>query len=304
MTLSLEGRVAIVTGAGTGLGRHHALLLARQGAKVVVNDVGGNVNGVGGDESAAAAVVDEIRANGGTAIANVDSVASEDGARRIVDTAVHAFGGVHILVNNAGILRDRTFGKLSLEDFRAVMDVHFWGSVHCTRAVWPILNEQKYGRVVMTTSVSGTSGNFGQSNYGAAKEAILGLMRTLALEGARNGVLVNAVSPGALTRMSGEAAAEDPLMSRMDPALVSPAVAWLASERCEVSGTIITAAAGGFGRLHYFETKGVQFDPAAMVTVEMFDEAFARITDLDDAAPTKPGPDGRILERLNTLVNR
>ena len=304
MTLSLQGRVAVVTGAGAGLGREHALLLARRGAKVVVNDLGGSVNGVGGDESAAAAVVDEIRAAGGTAVANVDSVASEEGAGRIIDAAVQAFGGVHILVNNAGILRDRTFAKLSLDDFRAVIDVHFWGSVHCTRAVWPILNAQKHGRVVMTTSVSGTSGNFGQSSYGAAKEGILGLMRTLALEGVRNDVLVNAISPGALTRMSGAVATDDPLMSRLDPALVSPAVAWLASARCDVSATIITAAAGGFGRLHYFETKGVQFDPTAPVTVEMFDAAFARIADLADAAPTRPGTEGRIMERLDTLAGR
>ncbi|WP_375398718.1 SDR family NAD(P)-dependent oxidoreductase [uncultured Sphingomonas sp.] len=304
MTLSLEGRVAIVTGAGAGLGREHALLLARRGAKVVVNDPGGSVNGVGGDESAAAAVVDEIRSAGGTAVANVDSVASEEGAGRIIDAAVQAFGGVHVLVNNAGILRDRSFAKLSLEDFRAVVDVHFWGAVHCTRAVWPILNAQKYGRVVMTTSVSGTSGNFGQSSYGAAKEGVLGLMRALALEGVRNDVLVNAISPGALTRMSGEVAPDDPFMRRLDPALVSPAVAWLASARCDVSATIITAAAGGFGRLHYFETSGVQFDPAAPVTVEMFDAAFARIADLDNAAPTRPGTDGRIMERLDTLADR
>ncbi len=304
MTLSLEGRVAIVTGAGAGLGRHHALLLAARGANVVVNDVGGSVNGQGGSEAAATAVVEEIRAAGGTAIANYDSVASEKGAGRIVDDAVDAFGGVHVLINNAGILRDRTFAKMAPEDFRAVIDVHFWGTVHCTRAVWPLLNDQKYGRLVMTTSVSGTSGNFGQSNYGAAKEGLLGLMRTLALEGARNNILVNAVSPGALTRMSGDAAADDPFLSKLDPALVSPAVAWLASERCDITSTIITAAAGGFGRLHYFETAGVQFDPAQPVTVEMFDAAIARITDLDDVAPTTPGTDGRIRQRLATVADR
>jgi NAD(P)-dependent dehydrogenase (short-subunit alcohol dehydrogenase family) len=302
MTLRLDGRVAVVTGAGAGLGREHALLLARQGAKVVVNDLGGGLDGAGADETAAAAVVREIAAAGGEAVASFDSVASEAGAGRIIETALKAFGRLDILVNNAGILRDRTFAKMDLDDFRAVLDVHFWGTLYCTRAAWPILNAQKYGRVVMTTSVSATSGNFGQSNYGAAKEAILGLMRTLALEGARNDVGVNAISPGALTRMTGPDGADHPIVRQMDPARVSPAVAWLASERCDVSGMIITAAAGGFGRLHYFESEGVQFDNRAPITVEMFDRQFERIADLATAAPTKPGVDGRVAERLAKLT--
>jgi len=301
VTLRLDGRTAIVTGAGAGLGRHHALLLARQGAKVVVNDPGAGVNGSGGDQTSAASVVAEIRAAGGEAVPSFESVATPEGAAAIVQTALDAFGGLDILVNNAGILRDRTFAKLELDDFRAVMDVHFWGSLYCTRAAWPVLNAQKYGRVILTTSISATGGNFGQSNYASAKEGLLGLMRVLALEGARNNVQVNAISPGGLTRMSGEVDPEDALMKALDPALVSPAVAWLASERCDVTATILTAAAGGFGRLHYFETEGVQFDPAQEITVEMFDARFAEIADLTRGVPTRPGPEGRILERLAML---
>jgi NAD(P)-dependent dehydrogenase (short-subunit alcohol dehydrogenase family) len=298
VTLRLDGRTAIVTGAGAGLGRHHALLLARQGARVVVNDPGAAVNGAGADQSPAASVVAEIRATGGEAVASFESVASPEGAAAIVQTALDAFGGLDILVNNAGILRDRTFSKMELDDFRAVMDVHFWGSVYCTRAAWPVLNAQKYGRVILTTSVSATGGNFGQSNYASAKEGLLGLMRVLALEGERNNILVNAISPGGLTRMSGEVDPDDALMKALDPSLVSPAVAWLASERCDVTATILTAAAGGFGRLHYFETEGAQFDPTREITVEMFDARFAEITDLTRGVPTRPGPEGRILERL------
>ena len=301
MTLRLDGRTAIVTGAGTGLGRHHALLLARQGAKVVVNDPGAAVNGAGADQTPAASVVAEIRAAGGEAVASFESVATPEGAVAIVQTALDAFGGLDILVNNAGILRDRTFAKMELDDFRAVMDVHFWGSLYCTRAALPVLNAQKYGRVILTTSVSATGGNFGQSNYASAKEGLLGLMRVLALEGARNNVLVNAISPGGLTRMSGEVDPEDAMMRALDPALVSPAVGWLASERCDVTATILTAAAGGFGRLHYFETEGVQFDPAQEITVEMFDARFAEIADLTRGVPTRPGPEGRVLERLAML---
>ena len=301
MTLRLDGRTAIVTGAGAGLGRHHALLLARQGAKVVVNDPGAAVNGAGADYTPAASVVAEIRAAGGEAVPSFESVATPEGATAIVQTALDAFGGLDILVNNAGILRDRTFAKMELDDFRAVMDVHFWGSLYCTRAAWPVLNAQKYGRVILTTSVSATGGNFGQSNYASAKEGLLGLMRVLALEGARNNVLVNAISPGGLTRMSGEVDPEDALMKALDPALVSPAVAWLASERCDVTATILTAAAGGFGRLHYFETEGVQFDPTQEITVEMLDARFAEIADLSRGVPTRPGPEGRVLERLALL---
>ncbi|PSJ65224.1 SDR family NAD(P)-dependent oxidoreductase [Kumtagia ephedrae] len=302
MTLRLDGRVAVVTGAGAGLGRQHALLLARQGAKVVVNDLGGSTSGVGSDSAAADKVVAEIKVEGGTAVPNYESVSTQESAERIIKTAVDAFGKIDILINNAGILRDKSFGKSDLKDFAEVFQVHYWGTVFCTKAAWGPMSEQKYGRVVFTTSVAGTSGNFGQSNYGSAKAGMLGLMNCLAIEGRKNNVLVNAISPGALTRMTDNLGLDESFMKKLDPAFVSPAVAWLASERCDVTATIITAAAGGFGRLHFFETKGVQFDPSQPITVELFDRAFDRINDLSTADPTTPGTEGRMQERLDTLA--
>lgn len=301
MTLRLDGRVAVITGAGAGLGRQHALLLAKQGAKIVVNDLGGSVNGVGGDHAAADKVVAEIKAMGGEAVPNYDSVTSAEGGANIIKTAVDAFGKVDILVANAGILRDKSFAKVELSDFEAVFNVHYWGTVHTARAAWKLMNEQQYGRMIFTTSVAGTSGNFGQTAYGSAKEGMLGLMRVLAIEGRKNNVLINAISPGALTRMTDNLGMDDDFMKKLDPGLVSPAVAWLASERCDVTANVITAAAGGFGRVHYFETRGVQFDYTKPVTVEMFDDAFARIADLTTADPTTAGTEGKMQERLDTL---
>jgi NAD(P)-dependent dehydrogenase (short-subunit alcohol dehydrogenase family) len=302
MTLRLDGRVAVVTGAGSGLGRQHALLLARQGAKVVVNDLGGSINGVGGDSSAADKVVGEIKAAGGQAVASYENVALQASAEKIIRTAVDTFGKIDILVNNAGILRDKSFGKSDMKDFAEVFQVHYWGTVFCTKAAWNLMSEQKYGRIVFTTSVAGTGGNFGQSNYGSAKAGMLGLMNCLAIEGRKNGVLVNAISPGALTRMTENIGIDESFMKKLDPAFVSPAVAWLASERCDVTATIITAAAGGFGRLHYFETKGVQFDPSKPITVDMFDQQFSKVNDLSTADPTTPGTEGKTQERLDTLT--
>jgi NAD(P)-dependent dehydrogenase (short-subunit alcohol dehydrogenase family) len=298
----MAGRVAVVTGAGNGLGREHALFLARHGAKVVVNDMGGTVNGVGSTSAAADQVVTEIRQRGGEAVANHDSVASFDGAKRIIDTAVRAFGRVDALVNNAGILRDKSFAKMELDDFEQVLRVHLLGSVYCTKAAWPLMMEQGYGRIVLTTSMSGTNGNFGQSNYGAAKMGVLGLMNCLAIEGAKSKILVNAVSPGAATRMtSGLSTVSDELLRTMSPAHVSPAVAWLASERCSITGETMFAAAGGFGRVHMFETPGIQFDPRHEITLEMLDDAMPRIRDLSTSIPTEPGPQGFIGRRLATI---
>ena len=300
--MRMQGRVAVVTGAGNGLGREHALLLAREGARVVVNDPGGSVNGAGGDNAAADKVVAQIKAAGGNAVANYDSVGTPEGAQRLIDTAVKSFGRVDALINNAGILRDKSFAKMVLEDFEAVLRIHLLGSTYCTKAVWPLMIEQKYGRVIMTTSVAGTSGNFGQANYGAAKMGLLGLMNVLAVEGAKANIKINAVSPGATTRMTqGLGAVSSELDELMQAAHVAPAVAYMASEDCDFSANIITAAAGGFGRVQFFETAGVQFDPRKPITVDMFADAVCRLTDLGTATPTAPGVLGQMPARLATV---
>lgn len=300
--MRMQGRVAVVTGAGNGLGREHALLLAREGARVVVNDPGGSVNGAGGDNAAADKVVAQIKAAGGNAVANYDSVATPEGAQRLIDTAVKSFGRVDALINNAGILRDKSFAKMALDDFEAVLRIHLLGSTYCTKAAWPLMIEQKYGRVIMTTSVAGTSGNFGQANYGAAKMGLLGLMNVLAVEGAKANIKVNAVSPGATTRMTqGLGAVSSEIDELMQAAHVAPAVAYMASEDCDFSANIITAAAGGFGRVQFFETAGVQFDPRKPITVDMFADAVGRLTDLGTAEPTAPGVLGQMPARLATV---
>lgn len=300
--MRMKNRVAVVTGAGNGLGREHALLLAREGASVVVNDLGGTVNGAGGDSAAADQVVNEIRAAGGSAVASYDSVATPQGAQNLINTAVKSFGRIDALINNAGILRDKSFVKMALEDFEAVLRVHLLGSTYCTKAAWPLMMEQKYGRIVMTTSVAGTSGNFGQANYGAAKMGLLGLMNVLAVEGAKANIKVNAVSPGATTRMTqGLGAVSSEIDQLMRPAHVAPAVAYMASEACDFTAHIITAAAGGFGRVQYFETAGVQFDPREPITVDMFAQAVSQLTDLSTATPAAPGVLGQMPARLATV---
>jgi NAD(P)-dependent dehydrogenase (short-subunit alcohol dehydrogenase family) len=284
MSIRFDDRVAVVTGAGAGLGRCHALLLAARGAKVVVNDPGGAVDGRGGEHAAADRVVAEIKAAGGEAVANYDSVADAATAARVVQTATEAWGRLDILINNAGILRDRAFVNLSMDDFRAVVDVHLMGTVYCTAAAWPVMRAQKYGRIVVTTSGSGTVGNFGQSNYGAAKTGVVGLINCLRFEGAKYNIMTNAISPSAATRMT-EGLLPPDMIPYMKPDLVSPAVAWLASDACDVSGYIIAATAGGYARVQYFVTEGVQFDPVEPVTPEMFAERFAEIADLSTAQP-------------------
>ncbi len=283
MAIRYDNRVAIVTGAGAGLGREHALLLASRGAKVVVNDPGGAVDGRGTANTVADKVVAEIRAAGGTAVANYDSVADAAAAANIVKTAMDSFGRLDILVNNAGVLRDKSFHKMEPGDFEFVVQVHLMGTVYCTMAAWPIMREAKYGRVVVTTSGSGTVGNFGQSNYGAAKMAVNGLINCLRFEGAKYNILCNAISPSAKTRMT-EGLIPESVLAFMKPELVSPAVAWMASEECNVSGEIIGANAGYYKRVKYLESEGVQFDPAEPVTPEMFVEALPRIMDMSETA--------------------
>lgn len=259
MKISLKNQVAIVTGAGTGLGRTHALVLAERGARVVVNDLGAARDGTSSDSTAAQAVVEEIRAAGGEAIANGANVANFDEVEAMVRQATDAWGRVDILVNNAGILRDKSFAKMSLENFKAVVDVHLMGSVNCTKAVWDIMREQKYGRIVMTTSSSGLYGNFGQSNYGAAKMAVIGLMNTLVLEGAKYGIRVNALAPTAGTRMT-EGLIDPGAFKLMTPESVSAGLLVLC---CEDSPNrlILCAGASAFAAAHLYETDGVYLMP-------------------------------------------
>jgi NAD(P)-dependent dehydrogenase (short-subunit alcohol dehydrogenase family) len=260
------------------------MLLASRGAKVVVNDPGGAVDGRGGEHAVADKVVAEIKAAGGQAVANYDSVADAKSAQNIVDTAVNAWGRCDILVNNAGILRDKAFVNMTMDDFEFTVQVHFMGTVYCTSAAWPVMRKQQYGRIVVTTSGSGTVGNFGQSNYGAAKMAVNGLINVLRLEGAKYNILCNAISPSARTRMT-EDLIPPHIAKFMRPELVSPAVAWLCSEECDASGEIIAATAGNYARVQYFQSEGVQFDPDEPVTPDMVAEKIGRIRDLSSAKP-------------------
>ncbi len=286
MTIRFDDRVAIVTGAGQGLGRSHALALAARGARVVVNDLGGGVDGAGRDNAPAAVVVEEIRAGGGEAVASCDSVGERDGAARIVEAAVDAFGTVDILVNNAGILRDSRFDAMSLDDFETVLRVHLLGSLYVTKAAFPILLEKGYGRVVMTTSAAGLYGNPEQSNYAAAKLGIVGLMNVLKIEGRKRNVLVNSVSPVADTRM-GAGVYPDYFRQLIRPELVTAAVAYLASEECASSGDVITAAAGYYAKAQVVESAGFAFPPQAEVTPEMFAERYGEIADMSAARPNR-----------------
>lgn len=255
MMIDLSGRVAIVTGAGGGLGRCHALALSRRGAKVVVNDLGGARDGTGGTVTAAQAVAQEIEAAGGTAIANAASVTEAAQVDAMVAETLDRWERVDILVNNAGILRDKTFAKLELEDFRAVLEVHLMGSVHCTKAVWEAMRAQAYGRVVFTTSSSGLYGNFGQTHYSAAKLGLVGLMNTLREEGRRYNIRVNCLSPSAATRMTGDIFDEE-TFTALDPAKVSAAVVALSAEDAP-DGAVICAGAGSFERAYITLTQGV-----------------------------------------------
>ena len=265
--IDLTGRVAIVTGAGGGLGREHALLLAERGARVVVNDVG---------EAAAAAVADEIEARGGTATAFAASVTDFDAVKAMVEATLARWNKVDILINNAGILRDKTFAKMDLADFRLVVEVHLMGSVNCTKAVWDHMRAQNYGRIVMTTSSSGLYGNFGQSNYGAAKLGIIGFMNTIKLEGQKNNIHINAISPVAATRMT-ENLMPPAVLEKLKPEYVTPGVVYLASEEAP-TGAILTAGAGAFALSRIYETEGVYLGEGGLSVEEVRDN-WAKITD-------------------------
>ncbi|MEV0465920.1 SDR family oxidoreductase [Nocardia tengchongensis] len=275
-------RVIIVTGAGGGLGREYALLLAREGALVVVNDLGGARDGSGAGHNMADAVVEEIRAAGGTAVANYDSVATEEGAKALVQTAIDSFGAVHGIVNNAGILRDMSFVKMTPEAFEAVQRVHLFGSFYVTHAAWPHFREQGFGRVVMATSTSGLYGNFGQANYGAAKMGLVGMMNTLAIEGRKYDITVNAVAPMAATRMTADIASEA-MLEKLPPAQVAPIVAHLMGEDCTDSGMVLVVGGGSVQRAQLFANKPVFF--SEVPSVDQVRENWNRITDMSDAQP-------------------
>lgn len=281
----VQDRVIVVTGAGGGLGREYALTLAGEGASVVVNDLGGARDGSGAGSAMADGVVDEIKAAGGRAVANYDSVATEEGAANIVKTALDEFGAIHGVVSNAGILRDDTFHKMTYDNWHAVQQVHLYGGYNITRAAWPHFREQGYGRIVVATSTSGLFGNFGQANYGAAKLGLVGLINTLALEGAKYNIHSNAIAPIAATRMTADIASEA-VLEQLPPAFVSPVVGYLCTEESTDNGSVFVVGGGKVQRVALFENAGATF--ASPPTV---DEVAARWGEIEDLAiVTKAGP--------------
>ena len=281
MNYRFDGKVAIVTGAGGGLGRCHALELARRGCKLVVNDLGGAMDGTGGGSEAAAKVVAEIEAAGGEAIANGGSVSDRAGAQSMVEAAVQRWGRVDVLINNAGVLRDKSFHKMELDDFQFVLDVHLMGSVNVTRAAWPIMREQNYGRILVTSSPSGLYGNFGQANYGAAKLGLVGLMNTLKIEGARYNIRTNTIAPVAATRMTENLMPKEALAG-LAPELVTPAAVYLCTEDAP-NGVVLQAQGGKFSIACIVENAGMELGAAA--TAEDIGANFERIADLTGAKP-------------------
>ena len=276
----VEGRVVIVTGAGGGLGREYALFLASVGAKVVVNDLGGARDGSGAGTAMADHVVEEIRAAGGEAVASYASVATEEGAAAIVATAIEAFGAVHGLVNNAGILRDGSFAKMDAHAWDLVRAVHLDGGYYMSKACWPHFREQGFGRIVMASSTSGLFGNFGQANYGAMKAGLVGLLNTLAIEGRRDNITANAIAPMAATRMTMDVAPQE-LLDKLSPAFVAPIVSYLLTEESTETGSVFVAGGGQVYRVAQFQNKGVVFpEPPSLGEVA---DRWAEISDMSDS---------------------
>ena len=299
MTIRFDDRVAIVTGAGGGIGKEHALELARRGAKVVVNDLGGTVDGSGASD-AANEVVDIIQSEGGDAMANGASVTDLEAVKDMVSQTMEKWGRIDVLVNNAGILRDKSFHKVTLEDFNLVMDVHFQGSLNCTHTIFPIMREQEYGRIVFTSSSSGVFGNFGQTNYGSAKMAMVGLMNTLKIEGQGKNVYTNSITPVAYTRMTEGLIPED-FGKNLQPEFVTPAVIYLSSENAP-NGAIMAAGAGVFSRIFIHETMGVSLGMAEDMTPENIEANWDKISDMSDARALQNG--GEQTLKFFELINK
>ena len=299
--IRFDGKVAVVTGAGGGLGRAYALLLASRGAKVVVNDLGGTFDGSGADSTPAQKVVDEITTAGGEAVANYDSVSEWESAQNIIKTAVDTYGKIDILINNAGILRDKSLQKMEIEDYRKIMSVHLDGTFFCTKAAFPHMREQGYGRIVSTSSAAGLYGNFGQTNYGAAKMGIVGLMNCVAQEGARYGILANTIVPTAGTRLTFTVIPED-VIAKVKPEYVAPIVSWLCSEDCGESAKIFTAGGGYYSRAAMVEGPGVCLDPNQDISIEMVVEKLDQIRSLEGGKEFASAMEnaGQILAKMNS----
>ena len=295
MTISFKDKVVIVTGAGGGLGRSHSLEFAKRGAKVVVNDLGGSVDGSGGSSDAANNVVKEITEAGGVAIPNGSSVTDDDGVKNMVDQTMDEFGRIDILINNAGILRDRSFTKMTMEDFTLVTDIHLMGSVKPTKMVWEIMKEQNYGRILVTTSSTGLYGNFGQSNYGAAKLGVVGFVNTLKLEGQKYNINCNVLCPVAYTRMT-ENLMPPEAEQLLTPDSVTPAVIYLSSENGP-TGTILCAGAGVYSVAKIMESEGENLGLEA--SAEDLEKNWDKISDFSEAKPFFNGGEqtGKVLEK-------
>ena len=277
-----DGKVAIVTGAGGGLGRSHAMTLASRGAKVVINDLGGTMDGTGSGSAMADKVADEIKAAGGEAVANYDGVDTVEGGKNIVKTAMDAFGKVDILINNAGILRDKSFMKMDEANWDSVVGVHLKGAYCVTHAAFPVMRENAYGRIIMTSSAAGLFGNFGQTNYGAAKAALVGFMNVLKLEGAKYNIKVNTIAPIAASRMT-ESLMPPEILDKLKPEFVTPLVAYLCSEECAETGGVYSVGGGHFARIALMEGPGYQQAVTEPITVEDIKGNFEKINTLENA---------------------
>jgi NAD(P)-dependent dehydrogenase (short-subunit alcohol dehydrogenase family) len=302
MTIDFKGKVAIVTGAGGGLGKSHALELARRGAKVVVNDLGGSVDGSGGSSDSADQVVKEILKLGGEAISNGSSVTDDKGIKLMIDQTISEYGRIDILINNAGILIDKSFSKMEISDFEKVLSVHLIGSVKATKSVWEIMKEQNYGRIIVTSSSSGLYGNFGQTNYGAAKLGLVGFMNTLKLEGQKYNVHCNALTPVAYTRMTSNLMPPE-AEKLLTPGSVTPAVIYLASENAP-NGIILCAGAGVYSVSKIMESDGLSLGLDA--TAEDIVKNWDKISDFSNAKPFSMGGEqtGKVFEKAMETINK